>query len=104
MARCSFCGYEIERGTGKTVVQKDSTILHFCSNRCEKNMLKLHRNPLKVAWTLRFRKFRGKAKGAEAMVLEEEEKKAKEAKTPVFVDAGAKKEEVKKEEKAAEKK
>ncbi len=99
MARCSFCGYEIERGTGKTIVQKDASILHFCSKRCEKSMLVLKRNPLKVAWTLRFRKFRGKAKKEEALALEEEEKKAKEAKTPVFVDSGAKKEEKKEEKK-----
>ncbi len=88
MVRCSFCGCEIERGTGKIIVQKDGTILHFCTMRCEKNMLKLKRNPLKVAWTMRFRQFRGKAKGAEAMVLEEESKKAKDAKTPKFVDQG----------------
>ncbi len=105
MARCSFCGYEIERGTGKTFVQKDSSILHFCTRRCEKNMLKLKRNPLKVSWTLRFRKFRGKVKGAEALALEEGEKKAKEAKTPKFEDKGAAEEKAKAEEKkAAEKK
>ena|SRR3989344_4922015 len=96
MARCSFCGTEIERGTGKTVVNKDSTILNFCTRRCEKSMVALKRNPLKVAWTLRFRKFRGKAKGAEAAALEEEVKKAKDQKTPTFKDAAA---EAKKEEK-----
>lgn len=102
MARCSFCGTEIERGTGKTVVNKDGTILNFCTRRCEKNMVELKRNPLKVAWTLRFRKFRGKAKGAEAAVLEEGEKKAKDQKTPRFEDKGAA--EAKKEEKKEEKK
>jgi len=105
MARCSFCGYEIERGTGKTVVQKDSSILHFCTRRCEKNMLKLKRNPLKVAWTLRFRKFHGKAKGAEAAVLEEEGKKARDTKTPTFEDKGAVEAKAKEDaKKAAEKK
>ena len=92
MARCSFCGTDIERGTGKTVVQKDTTIVHFCTRRCEKNMLELKRNPLKVAWTLRFRQFRGKAKGAEALVLEATKEKAKDQKTPVFKDAGKKEE------------
>src|SRR3989344_2111282 len=75
---------------------KGRTILNFCTRRCEKSMVALNRNPLKVAWTLRFRKFRGKAKGAEAAALEEEVKKAKDQKTPTFKDAAA---EAKKEEK-----
>lgn len=52
-------------------------------------MLVLKRNPLKVSWTLRFRKFRGKAKKEEALALEEEEKKAKDTKVPRFEDKGA---------------
>ncbi len=48
---CSFCGYEIEPGTGKMVVRKDGKILYFCSRKCEKNMLELKRNPRKLKWT-----------------------------------------------------
>ena len=96
MARCSFCGTDIERGTGKTSVQKDSSILHFCTRRCEKNMVELGRTPLKTPWTLRFRQFRGKAKGAEAAVLAETKEKAKDQKTPVFKDAASEKKEEKK--------
>ena len=101
MARCSFCGVEIEKGTGKIVVQSDNTILNFCTRRCEKNMLVLKRNPLKVRWTLKHRTFKGKA-GAEALELAKEEK-AKEVKTPKFEDRGAVEEKAK-EAKLAEKK
>ncbi len=48
---CSFCGNEIEPGTGKIYVKKDGTVLYFCGNKCQKNMLKLKRIPRKVRWT-----------------------------------------------------
>jgi large subunit ribosomal protein L24e len=51
MARCSFCGTRIEPGTGKMHVKKDGNTLHFCSMKCEKNLLKLGRNPQKKKWT-----------------------------------------------------
>jgi large subunit ribosomal protein L24e len=48
--RCSFCKEDIEPGTGKMYVKKDGNVLHFCSSKCEKNMLKLKRAPRKVTW------------------------------------------------------
>ncbi|MDP7116278.1 MAG: 50S ribosomal protein L24e [Candidatus Woesearchaeota archaeon] len=51
MAKCSFCGKDLEKGTGKMYVKKDGSILHFCAMKCEKNMLKLKRNPRKLLWT-----------------------------------------------------
>uniref|UniRef100_A0A7C3RG71 Large ribosomal subunit protein eL24 n=1 Tax=Archaeoglobus fulgidus TaxID=2234 RepID=A0A7C3RG71_ARCFL len=48
---CSFCGYEIEPGTGKMYVRRDGRVLYFCSGKCEKNMLKLKRKPRKLKWT-----------------------------------------------------
>jgi large subunit ribosomal protein L24e len=46
MARCDYCKNSIPRGTGKMYIKKDGRKLDFCSNKCEKNMLKLHRkNP-----------------------------------------------------------
>lgn len=50
MAKCSFCGNDIEKGTGKIYVKKDGKILHFCSRKCQKNMLKLKRKPTKLKW------------------------------------------------------
>ena len=53
---CSFCGHEIEPGTGKMYVLKDGTVYYFCSSKCQKNMLKLNRIPRKVRWTKAYRK------------------------------------------------
>ena len=53
MVKCTFCGENIEKGTGKIYVQKDGKMLYFCSMKCEKNMLKLKRKPLKTKWSLR---------------------------------------------------
>lgn len=60
MAKCSFCGIEIPRGTGKMFVELDGTILNFCSNKCEKNLFKLKRKPRNIRWTEEFRKSRVK--------------------------------------------
>lgn len=49
--KCSFCNKEIPFGEGKLVVLKNGKKLYFCSNKCEKNALKLKRNPSKLKWT-----------------------------------------------------
>ncbi len=59
MVKCSFCGNNIEPGTGKIFAKNDSTIFYFCSNKCEKNQLKLKRIPRKIKWTQEFRKIKG---------------------------------------------
>ncbi|MBI4144059.1 50S ribosomal protein L24e [Candidatus Woesearchaeota archaeon] len=51
MARCSFCGYVLEPGTGTVLVKNDGRIFTFCSMKCEKNLLKLGREPRYVKWT-----------------------------------------------------
>ncbi|MFH0954962.1 MAG: 50S ribosomal protein L24e [Candidatus Micrarchaeota archaeon] len=51
MAKCSFCGTDIHRGTGKMYVKKDGVVFYFCSLKCEKNLLKLGRQPQKTKWT-----------------------------------------------------
>ena len=48
--KCSFCGKEIPMGKGKMFVFSDGRKLFFCSSKCEKNMLKLKRNPKKLKW------------------------------------------------------
>ncbi|MFH0876563.1 MAG: 50S ribosomal protein L24e [archaeon] len=52
MPKCSFCGVDIEPGTGKMFVKKDAKIIYFCSNKCEKNMFKLGRKPRHITWTV----------------------------------------------------
>ena len=51
MAKCSFCGVDVAKGTGKMFVKKDGSILWFDSRKCEKNMLKLGRTARKYKWT-----------------------------------------------------
>ena len=48
--RCVFCSSKIEPGTGFIYVKMDGKTLHFCSSKCQKNMLKLKRKPRKVEW------------------------------------------------------
>jgi large subunit ribosomal protein L24e len=48
---CSFCGNEIEPGTGKMYVKRDGVVFHFCSSKCENNMIKLKRVPRRTRWT-----------------------------------------------------
>lgn len=51
---CTFCGNDIEPGTGKMFIRKDGTIYFFCSSKCQKNTLKLGRIGRKVRWTRRY--------------------------------------------------
>lgn len=53
---CSFCGGEIEPGTGKMYVKNDGTVYYFCSSKCQKNMLVLKRSPRRVRWTAKYEK------------------------------------------------
>ncbi len=62
MAKCSFCGKEIAKGTGKIYVLKSGKKLYFCSMKCEKNMLKLKRKPRNVRWTEEARSIKKKSK------------------------------------------
>jgi large subunit ribosomal protein L24e len=50
MSNCIFCKTDIEAGTGKMLVKNNGKVLWFCSRKCEKNMLKLKRNPAKLKW------------------------------------------------------
>ena len=49
--KCDFCGTEINPGTGKMYIKKDAKIFHFCSRKCEKNMIILGRKPNKTKWS-----------------------------------------------------
>lgn len=56
MAKCNFCGKNIEKGTGKIFVTKVGKQLNFCSSKCEKNLLTLNRNPKNFKWTTSYKK------------------------------------------------
>jgi large subunit ribosomal protein L24e len=64
MARCSFCKNLIDKGTGKIYVKIDGKVLHFCSNKCEKNMIKLGRKPRLTEWTLEYDELKKSGKNA----------------------------------------
>ncbi len=40
---CNFCGREIPKGTGNAFVHTKGKISYFCSSRCYKNGILLHR-------------------------------------------------------------
>jgi len=63
MARCNFCGEQIEKGTGKIFIEVKGSVLNFCSSKCEKNMLKLGRKPRNITWTKEAQKAKKVRKG-----------------------------------------
>lgn len=56
MAKCGFCGKELEKGTGILYVYKTGKTTNFCSSKCKKNLVDLHRNPIHVKWSERYKK------------------------------------------------
>lgn len=50
MVKCSFCSSQIEKGTGKMLVHSTGKIFYYCSGKCEKNQLKLNRDPRDFKW------------------------------------------------------
>lgn len=74
MTNCSFCGYEIERGTGKIKILNEGKVVNLCSSKCEKNMFKLRRIPRETEWTAEY-------KAVKDMRLATDHHKADEKKT-----------------------
>ena len=56
MPRCTFCGIQIPKGTGKLYVYSSGKTANFCKSKCEKNFLGVKRKPLEVRWTEHYRK------------------------------------------------
>ncbi|NYT11106.1 MAG: 50S ribosomal protein L24e [Methanomassiliicoccales archaeon] len=69
---CSFCGQDIEPGTGRLHVKKDGTVYQFCTSKCYKNMVQLRRVPRRTAWTAQF--FREKEAKLRSMAAHSEAK------------------------------
>ena len=57
---CSFCGYEIEPGTGISFVRKNGQLVRFCSRKCRRSLLDFKRDARKFKWT---KKYEQKIKG-----------------------------------------
>ena len=76
MPKCTFCGNELTKGTGKRFVHTSGKIDFFCSSKCEKNMLELKRKPLNVRWTQEYRREHKKGINIEAKAESGVEQKA----------------------------
>jgi large subunit ribosomal protein L24e len=48
---CTFCGTEIEPGTGRMYIKKDGVVYNFCTSKCFKNLVVLGRVPRRQTWT-----------------------------------------------------
>jgi len=83
--KCSFCGKEIEVGTGLMVVAYSGAVSTYCCSKCEKNA-KLGRSARKVKWTEDYRKEKAvRVKGLQTAAPTEkpkEEAEEKKAKAP----------------------
>ena len=79
---CTFCGNEIEPGTGMMYVKTDGTILRFCRSKCRKNLLELKRTPRRTQWTQQYAAEKTGAKAPPKVRRAARPKKA-ERKTPV---------------------
>jgi large subunit ribosomal protein L24e len=58
---CSFCGSDIEPGTGMLFIRRDGTRHEFCSSKCRRNLLDLKRVPRTVKWSKHYVKGAGPA-------------------------------------------
>jgi large subunit ribosomal protein L24e len=84
---CTFCGDEIEPGTGRMYIKKDGVIFHFCTSKCFKNLVILRRVPRRTTWTRYYeREKQVRMKGAPQAP---EAPKARKLKKPAEEKAGA---------------
>ncbi|MEW5747363.1 MAG: 50S ribosomal protein L24e [Candidatus Thermoplasmatota archaeon] len=93
---CTFCGVEIEPGTGRMYVRKDGVTYNFCSSKCFKNLVELGRVPRRVTWTRHYEREKqirmkpGLAEAAPKKVrkVKKEDSEEKEAPAGPAPDAG----------------
>ena len=52
---CSYSGYKIYPGHGKTLIKVDGKVCTFINSKCERAHL-MKRNPRKVTWTVLYRR------------------------------------------------
>jgi len=81
--KCTFCGDEIERGTGKIKIMKDEKVVHLCSMKCEKNMFKLGRIAREIPWTAEYKVFKKMRMATEQHKAAEQKEAKKIAKAEV---------------------
>lgn len=73
---CTFCGGEIEPGTGRMYIKKDGVVFNFCTSKCFKNMIELGRIPRRTTWTRHYeREKQIRLKGAPEAALKPKARK-----------------------------
>jgi large subunit ribosomal protein L24e len=95
---CTFCGDEIEPGTGRMYIKKDGVVYNFCSSKCFKNLVILGRVPRRTTWT----RYYEREKQVRMKGLPEPEEKPKARKLKKTVEEPEVKPEEKSEEQAPE--
>ncbi|UNQ72506.1 50S ribosomal protein L24e [Infirmifilum sp. NZ] len=53
MVYCNFCKRPIKPGEGLMYVRLDGTVERYCSSKCFKSAVKLHRNPRRTKWVIK---------------------------------------------------
>jgi large subunit ribosomal protein L24e len=94
--KCTFCGTAIAQGTGKLYVRKDAKLIWLCSNKCEKNMMKLGRKARETTWTAEYKTEKKSRMAAAAHAASEAAAEAAGEERPAAKKAPAKKKTVKK--------
>ena len=64
MAKCSFSGEQIPKGTGRMVIRNSGRVYYFLNSKTMKNFFKLGRKPQKTRWTQAARKLKGQRVGS----------------------------------------
>jgi len=111
---CTFCGGEIEPGTGRMYIKKDGVVYNFCSSKCFKNLVELRRVPRRTTWTRHYEREKSvrmkglpeveeKPKVRKAKKKEEPEEAAAEGEAAAEPQKGSEAEEEKAEEESAKK-
>lgn len=75
---CSFCGTDVEPGTGSIHVKGDGSLLYLCSSKCRRNEVYLKRRARRLKWTEVYEeRIRRRAQAAKARKKAKTKPKAK---------------------------
>ena len=78
---CTFCGAEIEPGTGSMYIKKDGVIYNFCSSKCHKNLVHMGRVPRRTTWTRYYEREKALRLKSATEPVETKKRKVKNVKT-----------------------
>ncbi|MFW9984446.1 MAG: 50S ribosomal protein L24e, partial [Candidatus Odinarchaeota archaeon] len=75
---CSFCGTDVEPGTGSIYVKGDGSLLYLCSSKCRRSEIYLKRRARRLKWTEVYEeRIRSRAQAARARKKVKAKPKAK---------------------------